>query len=78
MCIICNLGGAQEAEDFLSKYEKAQVAMRQATEAMLAVSNLNQKYRKRYSKMHKRMRRISREWNQVEHMREREEFHEHN
>lgn len=76
MCIVCNCTTSEasfwQADKFLSDYRKAQEAMRAATEAMLAVSQLDiaPEHRERYDRTHKQMLRVMRDWNKIEQMRE--------
>lgn len=76
MCMICNLTDPQNqvatASSFIGAYAASQRAMSEAIDAMLAVSKLDlmPDDRARYDRAHKQMRRISREWNMIEHTRE--------
>jgi hypothetical protein len=76
MCIICNMPDFKDdvASDFLNKFEVAQKAMKQATEAMLVCSKTAYpQYRPHYDAVHKEMVRQIREWNKLEEKREQHE-----
>ncbi len=72
MCIFCNLDkddkgkGVAVAEAFLAAFWRARIAMREATSAMLACSQIDS----RYDRTHKAMVRACRAWNQFEQERE--------
>lgn len=72
MCIICNINDELTASRFLDSFEAARAAMRKSAADMMAVrdSAPNKETRKRYDRTHKRMVKIIREWNGVEHERE--------
>lgn len=73
MCIICDMtkkGGVDAANEFLTQFSNAQNCMQRATIAMLEVRhNANSEDRKRYDRTHKKMVRLLREWNRIEHER---------
>lgn len=74
MCIICNAGeDALEAHVYLHEHDMARRAMKKAAAAMLAVSKSapDAADRKRYDRTHKKLVRILRDWNSIEHGRER-------
>ena len=72
MCIECNVPPYDKsASDFLGEFDSALHHMKKASQAMLHVSKVTYpEYKKQYDKMHKRMVRITREWAQIEHERE--------
>lgn len=72
MCIICNTTDPHSAVDFLTTFSQASGCMKKATAAMLetARSAPNPEHRRAYDRAHKRMVRLMREWNQIEHERE--------
>lgn len=74
MCIVCNMSSDNEhhAHNFLSQYEVARWHIQQATNDMLMCSKeaQNKEDQKRYDRIHKKMVRIQREWNKIEHQRE--------
>jgi hypothetical protein len=72
MCIICNCG--DDGEEFMSKFQVSQKAMKDACEAMLVCAQTakHEGERKRYDKAHKHMIRCLKEWNRTEHIRENE------
>lgn len=77
MCIVCNVSiDSPAADDFLVAFGQAQRAMKQATEAMLRVSKdaTSPKYKRQYDVAHKLMKRMCREWNKIEHVREGEQL----
>lgn len=71
MCIVCKCGDA--GEEFLFEFAKAQSSMKSAGTAMLrcAESAKEVNAKRQYSMIHKKMVRILREWNAIEHERER-------
>ena len=71
MCIICSTGGDDKAFEFLDAYAKSQAAMTSAAAAMLAITTLSPGARKQYDKTYKQMVRLCKEWNKIEHKRER-------
>lgn len=75
MCIICNMAeqeAMEKAFDFLGNFEQAGRLMRLAEEQMLELSSLppDPEVRKQYDLTHKRMVRLRKEWNAIEHFRE--------
>lgn len=74
MCIICNASVDQEtalvAVDFLDQFERARHAMEKATADMLLLSQRLPNQRKQYDRSHKAMRALIRQWNNLEHQRE--------
>ena len=77
MCIICNCGDA--GDEFLGAFNDVSFALWKARSAMLKCSNIaNGKFqperapitRKRYDMIHKKIVRLHREWNAIEHERE--------
>lgn len=74
MCIICNMTthkGSSDASDFVDQFSEASAKMKRATATMLAVSQQTApEYRKQYDRAHKKMVRLLREWNSIEHERE--------
>lgn len=71
MCIICNCDG-DVGFDFLVAFYESQSSMKKAAAAMKAASRAAKlpEDRKRYDQVHKRMVKLLREWNSIEHMRE--------
>ena len=80
MCIVCNFGAEDPtpALDFLAKWDQVHVALKEATDAMLRVSQTvpDPAHRKRYGALHKRMVRQMHDWNRLEEARERVEYSE--
>jgi hypothetical protein len=74
MCIICNVdeNTTHEAIGFLHHYGRAQAEMKRAADSLLSVSKTvsDQEIARQYDRTHKRMVRILREWNSLEHSRE--------
>lgn len=72
MCIYNNGTDPEVASEFLSEFYCARLHMKRAAAAMLlaAGSVKNAEQRQAYKRAHKRMVKISRMWNQVEHERE--------
>jgi len=77
MCIICNCG--DDGDDFLMHFSAVKQHMRLAAEAMLRCSKLGNKYfqpghasrnRQRYDQIHKKIVKMRKEWNKIEHERE--------
>jgi hypothetical protein len=70
MCVICNCD--EVGAVFLSEFASAQKSMTRATTAMLACSQVahTEEQRKSYGSTHKKMVRILRAWNKLEHIRE--------
>lgn len=70
MCIICNCGDT--GDEFLSEFARAQASMKSATARMLECSKVaaTPLQRKGYDAAHKKMVRLSAEWNQIEQERE--------
>ena len=69
-CIVCNCDNM--GLDFLSEFSKAQNNMRLASRLMFACSKVaeDEETKKRYDKAHKKMVKIIKEWNKIEHERE--------
>lgn len=73
MCMICNLPHNEEvASDFLTKFDRARIAMKAATEAMAKARDAapDSITRDFYDATHKKLVRIGRDWNRTEHTRE--------
>ena len=73
MCILCNVPeNVHLAGTFLSSFSQSQGKMKEATQLMLEVSKSAalEKDRKRYGDIHKKMRKLQRAWNRLEHQRE--------
>lgn len=73
MCIICNMKGREDvAEEFLSAYMTAQVAMKKAKHAMFICSEeaVTPEARVSYDAAHKAIVRLVNEWNKIEQRRE--------
>lgn len=72
MCIYCNGTTLETAGEFLYEFMCARVHMKKATSAMLQASKSATSVEQRlaYNRAHKRMVKISRNWNQIEHERE--------
>jgi hypothetical protein len=64
MCIVCKCDEA--GFKFLGHFNEAQKHMQAAADAMLECSKID----KSYDAAHKAIVRLSREWNKIEHMRE--------
>jgi hypothetical protein len=64
MCIVCNCDEA--GLRFLDHFHNARAEMEQATRAMLICAGT----RPEYDATHKRMVRLCRDWNRIEHERE--------
>lgn len=69
MCIICN---SESGSDFLSDFENARKHISKSTETMLRCSQeaTDPEVKKRYNRIHKKMVRLKRDWNKLEHERE--------
>lgn len=80
MCIICRCGcnpdAQYHAEHFLDHYRRSQEEMRLAAENLATLSRIVPADRKRYDRVHKHMKRVMREWNQIEHEREIDAIHD--
>lgn len=73
MCMICNLPNHPEvASEYLTAYSRAQAAMKKATKLMAAARDAapDAITRDIYDANHKRMVRITRDWNRTDHQRE--------
>lgn len=75
MCIVCNTDPVSNystvGDEFLSLYSHSQYSMKVTTEKMLECSKVAKgQHAKRYDSMHKKMVKILREWNNIEHLRE--------
>jgi len=76
MCIICAMGNdmakVDVADALLHEFEGARQAMKAATARMLECSRVapGEQSRRAYDRAHKRMVRLLRQWNAIEHMRE--------
>lgn len=64
MCIVCECGDRGVA--FLTEFARAQHAMQKAARAMHTCA----KEQRHYDRTHKQMVRLLREWNNIEHQRE--------
>lgn len=72
MCIICNTGLL--GVEFLEAFTESQTAMKLAADKLLIASkstHISKDLRKRYDQEHKKMVRLIRTWNSIEHSRER-------
>jgi len=76
MCIICN---SETGDTFLNEFSIASAAIERAKNAMLECSKnavgefagvSDAEMRARYDKIHKKIARMLREWNSIEHERE--------
>lgn len=79
MCIICNLPydtarGMSAGETFLASFPSASRQMKKACDAMLEASKVahTPEDRKKYNRTHKRMVSVMRDWNRIEHQREKQ------
>lgn len=73
MCIICNLGidKSDLADNFLTNYARSRYAMEEAAKSLLICSqNVDGIYHKNYDREYKHMKRLIREWNKIEELRE--------
>lgn len=73
MCIICNMRGREDvATEFLSAYDIAREAMKQAKHAMYVCSKdaVTPEARAAYDASHKTIVRLVNEWNKLEQSRE--------
>jgi hypothetical protein len=70
MCIVCNCG--DDGNMFLIHFRNAQETIRIASASMklCALRNNDKKIKRRYDRAHKKMVKLMREWNKIEHMRE--------
>jgi len=70
MCIVCNCNSI--GLTFLSRFSEAQQRMKDASELMLSCSRVakDKETKKRYDKAHKKMVRIIKDWNKIEHERD--------
>lgn len=82
MCIICNASAGKDSEvtvdianEFLHHFHASQQAMQKAASRMLALSQFvgMPEDRKRYDRTHKQMVRLLKEWNSIEHQREKDD-----
>ena len=72
MCIVCNVPDTDLAYGYLDANETARRAMREAADKMLACSRAaaTPESRRAYDMAHKSMRRLIRDWNRLEQLRE--------
>jgi len=75
---MCNISRAKDQAEseamapILINFEKSQKAMKQAADDLLRIMDLNSDLRKHYGPTHKGMTKIIRDWNNIEHTREKE------
>lgn len=70
-CIVCNCDDV--GLEFLDKFSEVQKKMKEASVSMLQCSKVAKDIgtRRRYDKVHKKMVKILKDWNKIEHERER-------
>lgn len=72
MCLICNVTNTEDGVQFLDHFAAASRSMRAATYSMYACATTAKtaEARHRYGVIHRRMVRLVREWNRLDHDRE--------